>query len=382
MTATTVLRAARVFTGDSEFAPGEIVLHGDRIVRVGPSAQGSAPEVRLGDVTIVAGFVDAHCHGAAGVSFSESPEAVLALHRAHGTTSSIASLVSEPLAQLREQIARLVPLVANGTLAGIHLEGPWLAPAYRGAHAAGHLRDPDPDEVAALLDLGGGAVRMVTLAAERPGGLATVSLLRDRGVVAALGHTGADHATAVAAIGTGVTGATHLFNAMPPLLHRAPGPVLALLADPRVWLEVILDGIHLSTDLVAWLFDICPDRLVLITDAMAATGCGDGPSRIGPLAVDVRDGIARIAGTDTIAGSTLTQDVALRGAVAAGIDWRSAIRALTVQPAQYLGLTDVGVLRPGARADLVALDADWRVVGVWHRGVRTDTGVGSIPPTG
>lgn len=381
----TVLRAARVFTGDREFAPGEVVVHGGRIARVGPPGRASAPEVRLlGDLTIVPGFVDAHCHGAAGFSFSENPEAVLALHRAHGTTSSIASLVSEPLERLREQITALVPLVANGKLAGIHLEGPWLAPAHRGAHAAEHLRDPDPDEVAALLDLGGGTIRMVTLAAERPGGLATVAMLRDRDVVAALGHTGADHATAVSAIRTGVTGATHLFNAMPPLLHRTPGPVLALLDDRRVWLEVILDGVHLAPELVVWLFDICPDRLVLITDAMAAAGCGDGPSRIGPLAVDVRDGIARIAGTDTIAGSTLTQDVTLRRAVAAGIDWRSAVRALTVQPAGYLGLADVGVLRPGARADLVALDADWRVAGVWQRGIRADItpGVGSIPPTG
>lgn len=170
---------------------------------------------------------------------------------------------------------------------------------------------------------------------------------------------------------------------MPPLHHRRPGPVLALLDDPRVWLELILDGVHLSPALVAWLFRICPERLVLITDAMAATGCRDGSYRLGSLPVEVTDGIARIAGTDTIAGSTLTLDAALTRAIAAGVDWRAAVRALTVQPARYLGLADVGLLRPGAYADLVALDADWEVRGVWCRGVRADAtpSVGSVRPT-
>ncbi|HHV21706.1 MAG TPA: amidohydrolase family protein [Propionibacterium sp.] len=380
-----VLRAAHVFTGEVEHSPGEVILDGERIVHVGPIGErpsDTGETVDLGDVTLVPGFVDAHSHGAAGVAFSEDPERVLALHRAHGTTSLIASLVTEPLDVLHEQITRLAPLVHAGTLAGIHLEGPWLAAAYKGAHAEEHLRDPDPDEVRAALDAGDGAVRMVTLAAERPGGLASIALLRERGVVAALGHTAADHATAMAAIKTGVTGATHLFNAMPALHHRHPGPVLALLNDPRVWLEVILDGVHLSPDLVAWLFEIHPDRLVLITDAMAATGCCDGAYRLGSLPVEVRDGIARIAGTRTIAGSTLTLDAALGRAVGAGVDWRTAVRSLTVLPAQYLGLPDVGHLHPGARADLVALDPHWKVAGVWHRGRQVDTtpGVGIAGP--
>lgn len=380
----TVLRAARVFTGEEVFAPGDVVITADRILRVGPVDGSPTPDLcDLGTMTLVPGFVDAHCHGAGGVSVTEDPEAVVSLHRAHGTTSLMASLVTEPVDVLRAQVAALAPLVHGGMLAGIHLEGPWLAPAYRGAHAPDHLRDPDPAEIAALLDVADGTVRLVTLAAERPGGLATISLLRERGVVAALGHTGADHEVAVAAIGAGVTGATHLFNAMPPLHHRAPGPVLALLQDPRVWLEVIADGVHLSPQLVAWLFEICPDRIVLITDAMAATGCGDGSYRLGSLPVEVREGVARLPGTTTIAGSTLTLDAALTRTIAAGVDWRTTVRALTVQPAGYLGLTDVGVLRPGAYADLVALDADWQVAGVWHRGGRADAApsLGSVRPT-
>ncbi|MDO5682356.1 MAG: N-acetylglucosamine-6-phosphate deacetylase [Propionibacteriaceae bacterium] len=376
---TWILRAERVFTGEVEHAPGEVVIDGDRIVRVGPvSTAVDAEIVDLGAVTLVPGFVDVHSHGAAGVAFSEDPDKVLAFHRSHGTTSMIASLVTEPLATLHQQISDLAPLVHRGDLAGIHLEGPWLAAAYKGAHAEKYLRDPDPVDVSAVLEVGEGTVRMVTLAAERAGGLESVALLRDRGIVAALGHTAADHATAVAAIDAGVTGATHLFNAMPPLHHRTPGPVLALMADPRVWLEVILDGVHLSPDLVAWLFEVCGDRIVLITDAMAATGCCDGAYRLGSLPVDVRDGIARIAGTDTIAGSTLTLDAALHHAVTAGVDWRAAVRSLTVLPAAYLGLDDVGLLRAGARADLLALDDQWQVTGVWHRGT---PGVGRVTPT-
>lgn len=380
----TILRAARVFTGAVEFTPGDVTISQDRIVRVGPATRSPAPHLLdLGAVTLVPGFVDAHCHGAAGVSVADDPDAVVSLHRAHGTTSLMASLVTEPLAVLHDQVAALAPLVRAGRLAGIHLEGPWLAPAYKGAHAQQHLRDPDPAEVQALLDTAHGTIRMVTIAAELSGGLATIAGLRERGVVTALGHTGADHGAALAAIAAGVTGATHLFNAMPPLHHRAPGPVLALLRDPRVWLEVIPDGVHVSPELVAWLFEICPERIVLITDATAATGCGDGSFRLGSLPVEVRAGVARLAGTDTIAGSTLTTHSALTRTIAAGVDWRAAVRALTEQPASYLGLDDVGLLRPAAYADLVALDADWQVAGVWCRGVRTDAGptLGSVGPT-
>ncbi|MDO5500169.1 MAG: N-acetylglucosamine-6-phosphate deacetylase [Propionibacteriaceae bacterium] len=394
----TVFRAARVFTGEEVFAPGEVVLDGAHIAGVGPAPSapgdaargtgwsgrtpGTAP-VELGDITLVPGFIDAHCHGAGGVAFSEDPERVLELHRAHGTTTAMASLVTEPLELLHAQVRALAPLVHDGSLAGIHLEGPWLAAAHKGAHAEQHLRDPDPAEVAGVLDAARGTVRMVTLAAERAGGLRTVALLRERGVIAALGHTGADLATARAAIAAGVTGATHLFNAMPPLHHRAPGPILALLEDPRVWLEVILDGVHLAPELIAWLFTAHADRLILITDAMAATGCCDGAYQLGSQPVTVRGGIARIAGTQTIAGSTLTLDAALRGAVGAGIAWRAAVRSLTVLPARYLGLRDVGTLAPGAWADLVALDRRWNVTAVWRRGAQIDThpGVGTTAPT-
>lgn len=365
-----LLRADRVATGPQVFEPGTVRIAGERVMAVDADLEPDSGEtaVDLGDVTLTAGFVDVHCHGGGGAAISDDPAAVLACHRAQGTTTTVASLVTQDLATLTEQLARLVPLVAAGDLAGIHLEGPWLAGRYKGAHPDAHLRDPDPAEVAELVAAGAGAVRMVTLAPERPGGLAAVALLAARGVVAALGHTEATFAEAQAAIAAGATGATHLFNAMPGLHHRAPGPLLALLADERVFLELIADGAHVDLDLVAWVMSRFPERVVLVTDAMAAAGCGDGSYRLGELAVDVRDGVARVAGTDTIAGSTLTLAAAVRTVIRVGVPWEIALRAATVNGARYLGLSGVGSLDPGSWADLVVLDSEWRVARVMRRG--------------
>jgi N-acetylglucosamine-6-phosphate deacetylase len=262
----------------------------------------------------------------------------------------------------------LATLVEAGDLAGIHLEGPWLALRYKGAHPPQLLTDPDPAEVARLLDAGRGAVRMVTLAPERPGAIDAIRLLAERGVVAAIGHTDADFDTCRAAIDAGATGATHLFNAMAPLKHREPGPVLALWQDRRVYLELIMDGVHVRPELVAFVASTAPARVVLVTDAMAAAASEDGDYVLGELPVEVRGGVARIAGTDTIAGSTLTLDVGVRNAVTAGVPFAQAVRSATALPADYLGLPDVGRLVAGARADLVVLDSALLVTRVMHRG--------------
>ena len=225
-----------------------------------------------------------------------------------------------------------------------------------------------PAEVAELLDAGRGAVRMVTLAPERTGALESIALMTGRGVVAAIGHTDADYDACRAAIDAGVTGATHLFNAMAPLRHREPGPVLALWEDRRVYLELILDGVHVRPELVAFVMGTAPDRVVLVTDAMAAAASDDGDYVLGELPVEVRDSVARIAGTDTIAGSTLTLDAAVRHAVAAGVPLAQAVRSATALPSDYLGLADVGRLAPGLRADLAVLDESLFVTRVLHRG--------------
>ena len=265
------------------------------------------------------GFVDAHSHGGGGAAFTSGDPAeaatVLATHRAHGTTTMMASLVTDTTERLEASVRALAPLVRAGELAGIHLEGPWLSADHCGAHDPALLRAPDPAEVTRLLDAGGGAVRMVTLAPELAGGLEAVRLLADRGVIAALGHSDATYDVARQAVDAGISDATHLFNAMRPIHHREPGPVLALVDDPRVFIELVADGVHLHPEVLRWAATSAAHRFLLVTDAMSAAGAGDGDYVLGPAVVQVRDGVARLASNGAIAGSTLTMDRAVRHAV-------------------------------------------------------------------
>jgi N-acetylglucosamine-6-phosphate deacetylase len=323
--------------------------------------------------TLVPGFVDLHCHGGGGASFtSADPDEIAraaAMHRARGTTTMHASLVSAAYDDLIDQIRALSPFVDDGTLHGIHLEGPWISPAYCGAHDPLTLRLPDPDEVARVLDAGGGRIRMVTLAPELPGALESIRVIVESGAVAAIGHTAADGEVARAAVDAGATVATHLFNAMPPLLHRDAGPVGVLLADPRVTCEVIGDGVHLEPEVVALALSAAEGRGALVTDAMSAAGAGDGDYRIGTLDVVVRDGVARLRDGGSLAGSTLLMDSALRRAVRlADRSLEQASRAASLTPARAMGLADRGALAVGQRADVVVLDADLQVMRVLRGG--------------
>lgn len=367
-----LISAPRVLLEDAtELTAGWVEVSGERIV-----AAGAGEPPRTADLvaagTLVPGYVDAHNHGGGGASFvTEDPEAVrraTAAHRQHGTTSIVASLVTGEYPDLHRQVACLAELVEAGELLGIHLEGPWLAHEYKGAHPPQLLADPEPAEVAALLKTGRGTVKMATIAPEREGALESIRLMVDAGCLAAVGHTSADFDTTVAAIDAGARGATHLFNAMPPLLQRAPGPVLALWRDQRVIVELVMDGVHVKPELVAWVMDTVPGRVALVTDAMAAAAYADGDYVLGELAVEVRDGVARLAGLDTIAGSTLTLDKAVRNAVAAGVGLVAALRAASTVPADYLGLETVGRIAPGKRADLLVLDDELNVTRVMWRG--------------
>ena len=318
------------------------------------------------------GFIDLHTHGGGGHEHENGAEAVLAardVHLQHGTTSAVISLVSAPIDLMAERVAEIAALVGTRGILGSHLEGPFLAPARKGAHDASALRSPSADDVATLLDAGAGSVRQVTLAPELAGGLDAVRRCADAGVIVAVGHTDADREVAAEAFAAGASLVTHVFNAMPPLLHRAPGPIGAALSDARVVLELIHDGVHVHDDLVRMLFAAAPGRVALVTDAMAAAGAADGEYRLGGLHVTVADGVARLA-DGAIAGSTLTQDAALRRAVAAGLSVDDALAGLTTTPAGVLGRGDLGILSPGAAADAVLLDADLHVRGVWAAGVR------------
>lgn len=349
-----------------------LAVSGDRIAEVGVGAAPADAE-DMGGAWVLPGFIDIHCHGGGGASYTSANAEQFALaaesHLRHGTTTTNASLVSASHDDLVAQIRALIPAVDQGIVHGIHLEGPWISRSYCGAHDPDVLRAPDPDEVADILRVGDGRIVMVTLAPELPGALESIRLIRAAGAVAAVGHTAATAADTHAAIDAGATVATHLFNAMPPLLHRAPGPVGALLADPRVSVELICDLVHLSPDVVTVAMSASMDRCVFISDAMAAAGIGDGDYRIGDLEVIVKDGQARLASNGSLAGSTLRLDEALRNAVkGAGQSLAAASRALSTTPARVLGLTDRGTLTAGARADLVVLDEGLHVVKVMRAG--------------
>ena len=217
---------------------------------------------------------------------------------------------------------------------------------------------------------------MVTIAPERDGALAAISQLVAAGVVAAVGHTEATYEQTRAAIAAGATVGTHLFNAMRPVDRREPGPVVALLEDPRVTVELITDGVHVAPAIYRHVTrSVGPDRVSLVSDAMAATGMADGRYHLGPLAVDVVSRVATVAGTDTIAGSTATMDRVFRFAIASntgqGMSFDEAlelaVRQSSLNPAKALGLPADGLV-PGAKADVAVLDSDLRVVGVLYRG--------------
>ncbi len=294
------------------------------------------------------GYLDLHSHGAAGWAYDDASAAqlsqALAVHRAHGTTGILLSLVSAPVEQLARRLQalrRILPEVAGSsgvTVHGVHLEGPFLAASRCGAHDPGVLCPPTPQAVETLLEAGEGILRLVTLAPERPGAAAAIQRFTQAGVTVAVGHTEADYETAAAAFDQGAALLTHAFNAMPGLGHRDPGPVGAALARDHVALELIADGFHVYPVVIRTLFAAAPGRVVLVTDSMPATGLGDGDYQLGGLPVEVRNGAPLLAGTQTLAGSTLTMDRAVEVAVAAGVSRNQAVEAASAVPSRLLGL--------------------------------------------
>jgi N-acetylglucosamine-6-phosphate deacetylase len=372
-----LLTADTLITGRELLRPGWIDVSERTVRAVGAGAAPGPADRDLGAVTVVPGFVDTHVHGGGGANFSTGSHAdtstAVALHRRFGTTTLVASLVTADPAELLRQVTGLADDVRAGMLAGIHLEGPWLSAKRCGAHQPSLMRDPDPAEVDRVLEAGGGAIRMVTLAPERDGALAAIERIVEAGVVAAVGHTEATYQQTREAISAGATVGTHLFNAMRPINTREPGPVIALLEDSHVTVELIADGVHVDPALYRHVTRSAgPDRVSLITDAMAATGMADGVYHLGPVAVNVVDGVARVAGTDTIAGSTATMDRVFRFAVIHSALPRDealmvAVRQASINPARAMGLPSGGLV-PGAAADLVVLDSDLAVTAVMHDG--------------
>ncbi len=372
-----LLTAETLVTGRELLRPGWIEIAGGMVRAVGGGLPAGIGQRELGAVTVVPGFVDTHLHGGGGANFTTASRAAtstaVAMHRRHGSTSLIASLVTADPDELLREVGELAVDVHAGEIDGVHLEGPWLSTLRCGAHQPSLMRDPDPAEIDRVLAAGGGTVRMVTLAPERVGALGAIRQIVDAGAVAAVGHTEATYGQTREAIAAGATVGTHLFNAMRPIDRREPGPVVALLEDSQVTVELITDGVHVHPAIYRQVTrSVGADRVSLVTDAMAATGMADGVYRLGPLDVDVVAGVARVAGTDTIAGSTATMDRVFEFAVTHSGRPRDeallqAVRQASLNPARALGLPCNG-LAVGAPADLVVLDGALAVTGVLRRG--------------
>jgi len=368
-----LISARQVITPAQVHAPGWVHVVDRKVAAVGAGTPPRPADLDLPAATIVPGFVDVHVHGGGGASFDggdqSAAQSVLQAHLSRGTTTMMASLVSAEPTVLTRSVKELAALAEDGLLAGVHLEGPWLSPRHAGAHDPALLALPNAETIDRLVEVGDGHLRMVTLAPELPGGLDAVRRLAANGVVVAVGHTDATYDEARAAIDAGASVGTHLFNAMRGLHHREPGPVVALIERPDTYVELIADGVHLHPAVLRMAAQSKPERTVLVTDAMAAAAAGDGDYRLGDLAVSVRNGVARLADSGAIAGSTLTIGAAVRYAVGvAGLSLTDTIRAATLTPAVMLGLDRVGALEPGFHADLVVLDADLDVVRVMRRG--------------
>ncbi|HEV2780032.1 MAG TPA: N-acetylglucosamine-6-phosphate deacetylase [Actinophytocola sp.] len=372
-----VLANARVVTPRRVLDPGWLTVAGARIVAVGAGDPSNVDAVvhDLGGRHVLPGFVDLHMHGGGGAQITtDDPDEIgtaIAFHRRHGTTSTLASLVTDELDRMAAAVRTIAGLVHEDPgLVGVHLEGPFLNPAKRGSHHREHLLAPSRTALRHLLDAGAGTIRVVTLAPELPGGMDLVHELVGAGVIAAVGHTEATFDEARAAFAAGARLATHLFNAMRQFHHRDPGPAGAALADDAVTCELINDGFHVHpAGIRIALAAAGPERIAFITDATPAAGMTDGEFRLGPVPVLARDGRVTLA-DGTIAGSTLTMDATVRHAVrCVGIPIVDAAIAAATTPATVLGIADrTGSIRPGKDADLVILSDRLRVDAVLARG--------------
>ena len=362
-----VLTNARVYTPLEVVEPATLAVDRGRItsLRAGRSARGEDLKGHI----VAPGFIDLHVHGYEGHdATSGEVGSLLSLARSlasHGTTAFIPNTVTASHeATLQAAKATAEAIKAQGgspdgaRILGLELEGPYINPERKGAQNSNFIRKPNWDEFLEYWNAAREKIRTITVAPELPGVLEFIEKAVALGVVVSLGHTNASYEEAKAAIAAGASRATHLYNAMPPWHHRAPGVVAACLESPQVVVELICDLVHVAPPMLRLAWRLAGSfRTTLITDAIAAGGLPDGNYTLGGLAVEVREGIPRLE-SGALAGSTLTMDQAVRNAVAIGIPLREALIMASLAPARACGEPSLGTLRPGSRADFVVLDPE------------------------
>src|SRR5712691_1613224 len=375
--------------------PDSLILCEDgRITGVGPRSQNEPPpgaeRLDATGLLVVPGLIDTHVHGSHGddvmLDGTEGIRRISAAQLRYGTTAYLPSTISARPDDLLRAVAACREAARSpgrgAEIVGIHIEGPFINRQKKGAQPAEGIRDPDADECRRLLDAADGLLRVMTLAPELPGALDLIRLLRRERVIASLGHSEADYDTTLAAIDAGATHATHLFNAMPPLHHRAPGLAAACLSEPEIQAEVIADGIHLAPEVVRLAVRAKgPERVILITDAMAAVGRPDGVYMLGKNRVIVRGDVCLLEDGVTIASSMLTMNLAVRNAQRfAAVPLTDAVRMATLVPAQVCGCADrKGSIEVGKDADLALLCPDFSVAATVLKGEIVYRAEGPVP---
>lgn len=376
-----VVTGGSVLLPEGRLAPRDVVIEDGKILTLEPPGSASRLHAEVVDATacvVAPGLVDTHVHGGLGANFmAGTDDAMRTISRrlaAHGVTSCVATTASTDHDTLLHALGRIADLCGSRPggveLLGIHLEGPFLSPAYRGVHAEQHVRSPTRRELDELWEVAGRALRVVTLAPEVPGGMAALELLVDRGVIVSVGHSGADYAQTRTAIAAGARRATHLYNGLPPLHHRRPGPVLALLEAPDVHLEVVADGEHVAAEVLRATTAVAGrDRVVVVSDGTDVAGLPDGPQRRWEGTEVVLSGDTARTRAGGVAGSVVPLLGGVRVLVErCGVPLADALTMASATAAASVGASSKGSLAPGYDADLVLLDPDLSVVRTVARG--------------
>lgn len=383
---TTLIRAGRALTPALEIRDAGILIREEVIEAIGPRAGMSLPsgalEISAADKTAIPGFLDIHIHGAGGRDVMEATADALCTVTKKvaefGTTSLLATTITacpDDTCLAAEGISRYIigqkpAQECCAEVLGIHFEGPFISKLRRGVHPAEWIQSPSADLLGRFLQSASGNARLLTIAPEVLGAAPCIKAARKAGVVISLGHTDANYEQARFAIAHGARSATHTYNAMRPFTHRDPGVIGAVLTSPEINAELIADGVHVAEGAMKLLLQSKgPERVILVSDGLSATGMPDGKYMLGDFEVTVTNGVCRNA-AGVLAGSTLTLDRALRNIVNLGVTLPDAVRMLTLNPASLLGMESrKGRLCAGADADILLLDQQLRVTNVWARGV-------------
>ena len=376
-----LIAAPRLITataGSPIAAPGYVAMAGGVVTAVGRGDPPRAPDIALPGGVLLPGLVDLQVNGYFGEEFltadADGWARVITRLPQTGTTAFLPTFITAPpgvlTAGLRAAAALIPALPAGARVLGVHVEGPFISPRWKGAHNEAWITEPSAGAVAELLDAGRGVLRLVTLAPERPGGMSAVTRLTEAGVLVSVGHSDATARQVAEAADHGARMVTHLFNAQRPMHHREPGVVGQALTDERLTSGLIADMHHVSPQVCVLAFRAAPGRICAVTDAAACAGMPPGSYQLGgePIELPPGDGEPPVRGDGTLAGSGLRMDAAVGNLAAAGIGLVEAVSAATRVPADLIGRPDLGRIAPGAAADLAWLGDDMRMRATWIGG--------------